>query len=227
MSVYGKRCSYWHRNELRRQMGQRFVRVWMLHPTTLTEKFVHQVEHQAAFYRVCCLQGVYASHVNAQFTEHSVQLQSLPCQRVLSYRFQIYGAVAYSLSRYFWIYRRNEGINTHSTTFLNSSSSSRHSRGTKRKSCSQFRDGRGSGRRSHAFFVCNSPRMSRLIEIFLLIFFFPSFLRSVLFYHTLLSNFILAFILYYYHYFYYYHYSVQYRYSHYNSQSNGILITFN
>lgn len=29
------------------------------------------------------------------------------------------------------------------------------------------------GRRSHAFFVCNSPRMSRLIEIFLLIFFFP------------------------------------------------------
>lgn len=52
-----------------------------------------RAERQAAFHRVRCLQAVYASHVNARFTRHSLQLQSLPCQRVLSHAFQIYGSL--------------------------------------------------------------------------------------------------------------------------------------
>lgn len=33
---------------------------------------------------------IYALVINARFTRHSEQLQSMPCQRVLSYRFRIY-----------------------------------------------------------------------------------------------------------------------------------------
>lgn len=76
-----------------------------------------------------CSRDMYALVINARFTRHSEQLQSLPCQRVLSYQLRIYGSLPHPLSEYFQLHRftndltalhTHAGRHTHTHTQPNS-----------------------------------------------------------------------------------------------------------